>query len=330
MDKKIQPDEKLAKILELEMLSVNEIIRERMASENAPRIPEVTSHLIGAGGKRLRPMLTLAAACLFGYSGDKHLKLAATVEFIHTATLLHDDVVDESLKRRGRPTANLLWDNKSSVLVGDYLFSRSFQLMVEIGSLTILDILASASATIAEGEVLQLTVSKNIKTDETTYLKVIRGKTAALFSAATQVGGKVAGAGEDACKALYEYGDSLGMAFQIIDDLLDVEGSLQKTGKNSGDDFRERKVTMPFIKAIKKSTKSELEFWKRTIERGDQNDDDWGKALLLMQKHDAVSDTRKEAEIWVNRAKLALRALPNSEVTLLLSDLADYVLTRSK
>ena len=330
MDKKIQPDEKLAKILELEMLSVNEIIRERMASENAPRIPEVTSHLIGAGGKRLRPMLTLAAARLFDYSGSKHLKLAATVEFIHTATLLHDDVVDESLKRRGRPTANLLWDNKSSVLVGDYLFSRAFQLMVEIGSLTILDILASASATIAEGEVLQLTVSRNIKTDETTYLKVIRGKTAALFSAATQVGGKVAGAGEDACKALYEYGDSLGMAFQIIDDLLDVEGSLQKTGKNSGDDFRERKGTMPFIKAIKKSTKSELEFWKRTIERGDQNDDDWDKALLLMKKYDAVSDTRKEAEIWVNRAKLALRALPNSEVTLLLSDLADYVLTRSK
>ena len=254
LEKKIQPDERLAKILELDMLNVNEIIRERMASENAPRIPEVTAHLISAGGKRLRPMLTLAAARLFDYTGDKHLKLAATVEFIHTATLLHDDVVDESLKRRGRPTANLLWDNKSSVLVGDYLFSRSFQLMVEIGSLTILDILASASATIAEGEVLQLTVSKNIKTDETTYLKVIRGKTAALFSAATQVGGKVAGADEDACKALYEYGDALGMAFQIIDDLLDVEGSLQNTGKNSGDDFREGKVTMPFIKAIKKST----------------------------------------------------------------------------
>ena len=163
LDKKIQPDEKLAKILELEMRSVTEIIQDRMASENAPRIPEVTAHLISAGGKRLRPMLTLAAARLFDYTGDKHLKLAATVEFIHTATLLHDDVVDESLNRRGRPTANLLWDNKSSVLVGDYLFSRSFQLMVEIGSLTILDILASASATIAEGEVLQLNVSKILK-----------------------------------------------------------------------------------------------------------------------------------------------------------------------
>ena len=330
LDNKIQPDEKLAHILELEMLGVTDIIRERIASENAPRIPEVTSHLISAGGKRLRPMLTLAAARLFDYTGDKHLKLAATVEFIHTATLLHDDVVDESLNRRGRPTANLLWDNKSSVLVGDYLFSRSFQLMVEVGSLEILDILANASATIAEGEVLQLNVSKNIKTEETTYLKVIRGKTAALFSAATQVGSKVAGADEYACKALYEYGDALGIAFQIIDDLLDVEGSLQNTGKNNGDDFRERKLTMPFIKAIKKSTNSELEFWKRTIEKGDQNEDDWDKALFLMEKHDAVSDTRKQAELWVNKAKLAVRKLPESEVTLLLSDLADYVLTRSK
>ena len=285
LDKQIQPDEKLGKILEPEMVSVNEIIRKRMASENAPRIPEVTTHLIGAGGKRLRPMLTLAAARMFNYVGDKHLKLAATVEFIHTATLLHDDVVDESIKRRGRPTANLLWDNKSSVLVGDYLFSRSFQLMVEIGSLSILDILSSASATIAEGEVLQLSVSKNIKTDEATYLKVIRGKTAALFSAATQVGGEVAGASEDACKALYEYGDALGIAFQIIDDLLDVEGSLQDTGKNSGNDFRERKVTMPFIKAIKNSSKTELEFWKKTIEKGDQNQDDWDTALMLSLIH---------------------------------------------
>ena len=330
LDKQIQPDEKLGKILEPEMVSVNEIIRKRMASENAPRIPEVTTHLIGAGGKRLRPMLTLAAARMFNYVGDKHLKLAATVEFIHTATLLHDDVVDESIKRRGRPTANLLWDNKSSVLVGDYLFSRSFQLMVEIGSLSILDILSSASATIAEGEVLQLTVSKNIKTDEATYLKVIRGKTAALFSAATQVGGEVAGASEDACKALYEYGDALGIAFQIIDDLLDVEGSLQDTGKNSGNDFRERKVTMPFIKAIKNSSKTELEFWKKTIEKGDQNQDDWDTALMFMRKYDAIRDTHNEAQVWVNKAKLALKRLPDSEIRALLSELADYVLIRSK
>ena len=330
LDKEINPDEKLAKILELELLSVNKIIRERMASKNAPRIPEVTAHLISAGGKRLRPMLTLAAANMFGCTGDNHLKLAATVEFIHTATLLHDDVVDESLKRRGRPTANLLWDNKSSVLVGDYLFSRSFQLMVEVGSLKILDILANASATIAEGEVLQLTVSQNIKTDEETYLKVVRGKTAALFSAATQVGGQVAGAIEKDCDALYEYGDALGIAFQIIDDLLDVEGNLQITGKNIGDDFRERKLTMPFIKAIQNSTKSELEFWKRTIEKGNQNDQDWDTALSLMNKYQAITKTRQEAEMWVEQAKRALSKLPESEMRILLSELADYVLTRSK
>jgi octaprenyl-diphosphate synthase len=234
------------------------------------------------------------------------------------------------LKRRGRPTANLLWDNKSSVLVGDYLFSRSFQLMVEVGSLKILDILANASATIAEGEVLQLTVSQNIKTDEETYLKVVRGKTAALFSAATQVGGQVAGASAEDCNALYEYGDALGIAFQIIDDLLDVEGNLQITGKNIGDDFRERKLTMPFIKAIQNSTKSELEFWKRTIVKGNQNDQDWDTALSLMNKYQAITKTRQEAEMWVEQAKRALSKLPDSEMRILLSELADYVLTRSK
>ena len=302
LDKKIQPDEKLAKILELEMLSVNKIIRERMASKNAPRIPEVTSHLIGAGGKRLRPMLTLAAARLFDYTGDKHLKLAATVEFIHTATLLHDDVVDESLRRRGNPQ-QIYYGITNHQFGWRLLFSRSFQLMVEIGSLEILDILPVLRPHCRRRSFTAY-VSKNIKTDETTYLKVIRGKTAALFSAATQVGGKIAGADEDACKALYEYGDALGMAFQIIDDLLDVEGSLQNTGKNSGDDFRERKVTMPFIKAIKKSTKNELEFWKRTIEKGNQNEDDWSKALLFMQKYDAVSETRKERSFGLIKQNL--------------------------
>ena len=184
------------------MARVNALIRERMASEHAPRIPEVTAHLVEAGGKRLRPLLTLAAARLCGYEGEHHLRLAATVEFIHTATLLHDDVVDESRRRRGRPTANLLWDNKSSVLVGDYLFARAFQLMVETGSLRVLDILANASAVIAEGEVLQLTVAANLATDEATYLKVVRGKTAALFAAACEVGGVIAGAPEAQVAAL--------------------------------------------------------------------------------------------------------------------------------
>src|SRR6056300_324121 len=219
-----KPHEALAALLEPELQAVNTLIQQRMASKHAPRIPEVTAHLVNAGGKRLRPLLTLASASICGYTGGFHIHLAATVEFIHTATLLHDDVVDESAQRRGRPTANLLWDNKSSVLVGDYLFSRSFQLMVETNSLQVLDILANASATIAEGEVLQLTAAQDISTSEDTYLKVVRGKTAALFSAATEVGGVIAGASQVHVESLYSYGDALGIAFQIVDDLLDVTG----------------------------------------------------------------------------------------------------------
>ena len=196
-----KPHEKLAEALAEDMAAVNEMIRARMASEHAPRIPEVTAHLVEAGGKRLRPMLTLAAARMCGYDGPYHVHLAATVEFIHTATLLHDDVVDESDKRRGRPTANLLWDNTSSVLVGDYLFARSFQLMVETGSIRVLDILANASATIAEGEVLQLTAAADLATTEEIYFKVVRGKTAALFSAAMEVGGVIAAEDETQVKA---------------------------------------------------------------------------------------------------------------------------------
>ena len=249
-----KPHEALADALAPDMALVNTLIRERMASEHAPRIPEVTAHLVEAGGKRLRPMLTLAAARLCGYDGPHAVRLAATVEFIHTATLLHDDVVDESGKRRGRPTANLLWDNKSSVLVGDYLFSRSFQLMVETGSLRVLDILSNASATIAEGEVLQLTAAQDLRTDERIYLQVVRGKTAALFSAATQVGGVIAGVSETRIQALFDYGDALGIAFQIADDLLDYQGDSAATGKNVGDDFRERKLTLPVIKAVAEAT----------------------------------------------------------------------------
>ena len=231
-----KPHERLAAALADDMAAVNAMIAERMASENAPRIPEVTAHLVEAGGKRVRPMLTLAAARMCGYEGPYHVHLAATVEFIHTATLLHDDVVDESEQRRGRPTANLLWDNTSSVLVGDYLFARSFQLMVETGSMRVLDILANAAATIAEGEVLHLTAARDLATTEEIYLKVVRGKTAALFSAAMEVGGVIAGMPDDKVKALFDYGDALGIAFQIVDDLLDLGGT-EAIGKNIGDDF---------------------------------------------------------------------------------------------
>ncbi|MEX0302015.1 MAG: polyprenyl synthetase family protein [Leisingera sp.] len=323
-----KPHEMLAATLQEELEAVNTLIRTRMASEHAPRIPEVTAHLVEAGGKRLRPMLTLAAARMCGYQGDHHLKLAATVEFIHTATLLHDDVVDESAQRRGRPTANLLWDNKSSVLVGDYLFARSFQLMVETGSLRVLDILANASATIAEGEVLQMTAASNLKTDEDIYLQVVRGKTAALFSAATEVGGVIAGAPEEQVKALFAYGDALGVAFQIADDLLDYQGDSKATGKNVGDDFRERKLTLPVIKAVAQATDEERAFWMRTIEKGKQEDGDLEQALALMAKYKTLEATREDAYGWAAKARDALDALPDHEIRGMLRDLADYVVAR--
>ena len=323
-----KPHEALFDLLSEEMADVDHLINTRMVSENAPRIPEVTAHLVNAGGKRLRPLLTLASAKLFGYTGPYHIHLAAVVEFIHTATLLHDDVVDESTQRRGRPTANRLWDNKSSILVGDYLFSRSFQLMVETGSLRVLDILANASATIAEGEVLQLTASQNLATTEETYLKVVRGKTAALFSAATEVGGVIAGAEEAHVTALFAYGDALGIAFQIVDDLLDVVGDAEKTGKNIGDDFRERKLTLPFIKAISKADDSEISFWKRTIEKGDQRDGDLEHALALLHKHDVIEETRAEAFRWAETAQSALAQLPSHEIKDHLYALSEHVVKR--
>lgn len=325
-----KPHDRLGAWLAKDMDAVNRLIRERMASEHAPRIPEVTAHLVEAGGKRLRPMLTLAAARLCGYEGPFHVHLAATVEFIHTATLLHDDVVDESKQRRGRPTANLLWDNKSSVLVGDYLFARSFQLMTETNNIRVLSILSNASAVIAEGEVLQLTAAQDLRTDESIYLKVIRGKTAALFSAATEVGGVIATAPEDQVKALFEYGDALGIAFQIVDDLLDYGGSDAVIGKNTGDDFRERKLTLPVIKAIAKADTEERAFWVRTIERGKQEDGDLEQAKAIMARHGAMEASRQDALAWAAKARAALAALPDHELRQMLADLADYVVARIK
>lgn len=325
---KVTPQDRLGALLAEDMAAVNALIRERMASEHAPRIPEVTAHLVEAGGKRLRPLLTLAAARMLGYAGADHVKLAATVEFIHTATLLHDDVVDESQRRRGRPTANLLWDNKSSVLVGDYLFSRSFQLMVETGNLRVLDILANASATIAEGEVLQLTAAQDLRTDEGIYLKVVRGKTAALFAAATEVGGIIAGAPEAVVRALRDYGDALGIAFQIADDILDYGGSDAVIGKNTGDDFRERKLTLPVIKAVAKADAEERAFWERVIEKGDQREGDLARALAILRRHDSIAASRDEALAWSARAKAALVNLPVHALRDTLSELADFVVRR--
>lgn len=322
-----KPHERLAEVLADDLAAVGDLIRVRMASKHAPRIPEVTAHLVDAGGKRLRPMLTLACARMCGYAGGDHVKLAATVEFIHTATLLHDDVVDESAQRRGRPTANLLWDNKSSVLVGDYLFARAFQLMVEPGDLRVLDILSNAAATIAEGEVLQLSAAQNLATDEAIYLQVIRGKTAALFSAATQVGGVIARRDEDQIQALWDYGDALGIAFQMVDDLLDYWGS-EATGKNVGDDFRERKLTLPVIKAVALADDEERAFWRRTIEKGQQQDGDLDHALALLNKHGTLEAARQDALTWAAKARAALTRLPNHEIRDMLDDLVGYVVAR--
>ena len=324
----VNPHERLAAYLEDDLVQVSTLIRERMASDHAPRIPEVTSHLVEAGGKRLRPMLTLAAARLCGYEGENHHRLAATVEFIHTATLLHDDVVDESGQRRGRPTANLLWDNKSSVLVGDYLFARSFQLMTDTGSLDVLRILSDAAATIAEGEVLQLTAAANLSTTEAVYLQIVRGKTAALFAAACEVGGVISEVSSAEVEALRTYGDALGIAFQIADDLLDYGGDVSATGKNVGDDFRERKLTLPVIKAIAKASAEERAFWVRTIEKGDQQDGDLAEALRLIAHHGTMDATRAGALGWAETAKTAMRTLPDHDVRDMLIDLADYVVAR--
>ena len=323
------PIERLSALVADDLEAVTAVIRERMSSEHAPRIPAISAHLIEAGGKRLRPILTLAASQLCGYEGHDHVKLAATVEFIHTATLLHDDVVDESRQRRGRTTANILWDNKSSVLVGDYLFSRAFQLMVETGSLRILGILSNASAVIAEGEVLQLSTAHDLGTDQARYEQVIYGKTAALFEAAAEVGAVVSGVDEAKIKALADYGRGLGMAFQLSDDFLDYGGSSAELGKNTGDDFREGKVTLPVILSLARGDGEAHTFWERTVSKGEIGSDDLETAMRLLTTTDALADTRARAQDFVDLAISALDVFEPSPMREALTDVAGFVVTRS-
>ncbi len=323
------PFERLVALVADDLGRVNALIRERMASRHAPRIPEISAHLIEAGGKRLRPMLTLAASRLAGYEGDDHVKLAASVEFIHTATLLHDDVIDESRQRRGKATANLLWDNKSSVLVGDYLFARAFQLMVETGSLRVLRILSDASAVIAEGEVLQLTTAHDLATDLDRHDQVIRGKTAALFAAASEVGGVIAGATDARIEALRVFGDGLGMAFQLADDLLDYGGSSATLGKNTGDDFREGKVTLPVILAYRRGDEAARGFWQRTVARGRQEAGDLEQALEYLSATGALADTQAAAREHADRALGALAVFPEGPLRAALEDITEFVVART-
>ena len=294
-----------------DMGRVNQLILAKAGSD-VQMIPEVANHLISSGGKRLRPMLTLAAAQMFGYEGEGHIKLATSVEFMHTATLLHDDVVDESDLRRGKSTARMIWGNQASVLVGDFLLGQAFKMMVEVGSLEALDVLSTAAAVIAEGEVLQLSVAKNMETTEDDYLSVIRAKTAALFSAACEVGPIIAGTPKAERNALRSYGVNLGLAFQLIDDVLDYGGSSADLGKNVGDDFREGKITLPVVLAYRRGTEAERAFWRSAIEAGDNDDAALEKAIGLISKYGSLRDTVARAEHYAAIARDALAPLPET------------------
>jgi octaprenyl-diphosphate synthase len=294
-----------------DMRRVNELILSKAGSD-VEMIPELASHLINSGGKRLRPMLTLASAKMFGFQGDAHVKLATSVEFMHTATLLHDDVVDESDLRRGRKTARMIWGNQASVLVGDFLLGQAFRMMVDVGSLEALDVLSTAASVIAEGEVMQLSAAKNLETTEDEYLAVIKAKTAALFSAAAEVGPIIARTGRPERAALRSYGLNLGLAFQLVDDALDYGGNARDLGKNVGDDFREGKVTLPVILAYRRGTDAERDFWRSAIEAGQASNESLDKALGLMTRYGAISDTVQRARHFGAIASDALAPLAAS------------------
>ncbi len=312
-----------------DLTAVNGAIMDSMRSPVA-LIPEMASHLINAGGKRLRPMLTLAAAGSFSYTGKAHIDLAAAVELIHGATLLHDDVVDESILRRGAKTANIIWGNKESVLVGDFLFSRAFELMVRTGSITVLDILSRASAVIAEGEVLQLATQNNVSASYDMYLDVVKAKTAALFAAAAEAGAVVANASQDQQKAFYDYGLSLGIAYQLIDDVLDYSGAQGVLGKSVGDDFREGKMTLPIVFAIAAAkTGEEKSFWQRTIGNSEQKEDDLAQAIAYMKACNSLERTIEAARGFADSAIKALDKIPSGKLPQTLADIADYSVMRS-
>jgi len=320
--------DQLVALVASDMERVNATILSRTGSE-VTMIPEVANHLISSGGKRLRPMLTLAMAQLAGYAGDGHIKLAAAVEFMHTATLLHDDVVDESEMRRGKQSARMLWGNEASVLVGDFLLGQAFRMMVEVGSLRALDILSSAAATIAEGEVMQLAAAKNTATTEDEYLAVIRGKTAELFAAACEVGPVLANRPKPEQAACRSAGMNLGIAFQLVDDALDYGGKATKLGKNTGDDFREGKITLPVVLAFRRGNEAERAFWIRALERGEINDGDLDHAIGLMVKHRTLEDTISRAHHYGAMAVDALALFPPSPMKSALEGVVAFCLARS-
>jgi octaprenyl-diphosphate synthase len=310
-----------------DMARVNELILSKAGSD-VEMIPEVANHLISSGGKRLRPMITLAAARMFGYHGDGHVKLATSVEFMHTATLLHDDVVDESDLRRGKRTARMIWGNQASVLVGDFLLGQAFKMMVDVGSLDALDVLATSASVIAEGEVMQLAAAKNLETTEDEYLAVIKAKTAALFSAAAEVGPIIASASRTDRQALRSYGLNLGLAFQLVDDALDYGGNAKDLGKNTGDDFREGKITLPVVLTYRRGTPEERLFWKEALENGANDDKGLEKAKGLMTRYGALSDTIQRARHFGGIARDALAPLDRSPQKDALLEVIDFCISR--
>jgi octaprenyl-diphosphate synthase len=320
--------ESIQALVEVDMTRVNRLIVDRLDS-SISLIPQLAGHLVAAGGKRVRPMLTLIAAQLCGYRGGRHVPLAAAVEFIHTATLLHDDVVDESGLRRGLATANAIWGNKPSVLVGDFLFSRAFQLMVEDGSLEVLAILANASAVIAEGEVAQLMTANDAETHEAHYLEVITAKTATLFAAAAQIGAVVGDRPREDVEALRRYGENLGIAFQLIDDVLDYSAREVVLGKSIGDDFRDGKTTLPVVLAFQRGDATERRFWRRTLERGEQREGDLAHAIALLERRAALADSLTRAAEFSAAAQRDLERFPPTRARQAMLDLADFCVERA-
>ena len=319
---------RLADLVAPDMERVNTTILARTGSDVA-MIPEVANHLISSGGKRLRPMLTLAMAKLAGYTGDGHIKFAAAVEFMHTATLLHDDVVDESDMRRGKLAARMLWGNEASVLVGDFLLGQAFKMMVEVGNLHALDILSTAAAVIAEGEVMQLGAAKNTATNEDEYMAVIRAKTAELFAAACEVGPALAVKDKAELAACRSFGMNLGIAFQLVDDALDYGGKSAKLGKNVGDNFREGKITLPVVLSFRRGTEKERTFWNRTLGSGEVRDGDLDEAMTLMVKHHAIEDTVGRARHYGAIATDALALVPSSPIKTALEEAVAFCIARA-
>ncbi len=319
--------DRLSTLLAEDLAAVDALIHQHMASPVGV-IPNLASYLIDAGGKRIRPLITLASARLLGGGGDAPRKLAAAVEFIHSATLLHDDVVDMSALRRGKASANLVWSNSASVLVGDFLFARSFNLMVETGDIQVLDILARAASIIAEGEVMQLAAANDADTTRERYMAIVEAKTAALFAAAAKAGAVAAGRPGVEAAALETFGRELGLAFQLVDDALDYGGLAATMGKNAGDDFRDGKITLPVVFARDAGDEGERAFWRRVMS-GERTDDDFHRAVALLTRRNAIAQTFDAARAHAAAAATALTSLPANAYTEALAELTDFVVERA-